>query len=208
MQRYRTPFRLLRASVVTGVVLSLAGAAHVTAGGVLPAPGILAALAALTMLGVTIAAPRRSSIPGLAVLLGLGQLALHSVFESTTAAAACAPSLSEAAASHLSHIAGSVTSISCQGTDTGPVGPSAALGAAMFAAHLLATLATAAAIAKGEDALWTMAAWLRPLLDLPVPTVLLPRRWPVPVPSAPAAIEPRQFLSVRPQRGPPAGTFH
>jgi hypothetical protein len=208
MQQHRVPFRLLRASVITGVVLSLAGTAHLAGGGVLPSPGILAALAALTMLGVTIAARRRSSIPGLAAILGLGQLTLHQAFETTTAAAACAPSVTEGPASHLSHIAGSVNSISCQGGADVLMAHPGVMGPAMLAAHALATLATAVVIAKGEAALWAMAAWLRPLLDLPVPVALLPRQRPAPAIAAAPAVQPGQFLSVRTLRGPPPATFH
>lgn len=207
----RAPFRLLRASVITGVVLSLAGTAHMAGGGVLPAPGIQAALAVLTMLGVTIAAHRRSSVPGLAAILGAGQLLLHQAFETTTAAAACAPSVTEAPASHLSHIAGSVNSISCQGAAGGAgvlMAHPGVMGPAMLAAHALATLATAVVIAKGEAALWALAAWLRPLLDLPAPVALLPRPRPAPVIAAAPAAQPRQFLSVRTLRGPPPGIFH
>ncbi|MCB5293386.1 hypothetical protein BJQ90_02834 [Arthrobacter sp. SO3] len=39
----------------------------------------------------------------------------------------------------------------------------------MLAGHTLATLLCALLLAKGEAALWSLAAWLRPLFRLPAP---------------------------------------
>jgi hypothetical protein len=63
----------------------------------------------------------------------------------------------------------------------------------MLACHILATIGSAVILAKGEDALWQLAAWLRPLVALPTllfrpdagassiavgaPDVFLPRPW-------------------------------
>jgi hypothetical protein len=160
--RPRTPFHFLRSSAVATVILTLAAGAHLAGGGELPPPAIMLAVLALTALGSTTATRLRLGFPAMAALLGGGQLALHKLFAAFgTAAAGAAPA---AATSHDGHRPGAdilaPAAAHLHGAD-------AASGPLMLAAHALATLGCALLLAKGEAALWALAAWLRPLAALP-----------------------------------------
>jgi hypothetical protein len=75
----------------------------------------------------------------------------------------------------------------------------------MPAGHALATLACAFLLAKGEAALWSLAAWLRPLVQLPKPS--MPDAVAAPVASGwPADSAPLPWRNLRTDslRGPPA----
>ena len=77
--------------------------------------------------------------------------------------------------------------------------------ALMLGGHTLATLACALLLAKGEDALWSLAAWLRPLVKLP--EAAMPDAVAVPAAAGwPAASAPLPWRNLRPdcRRGPPA----
>lgn len=192
--------RLLRASVVTVVILVLSAGAHVIAGGSLPPAGILLALASVTMLAVTASARRAMKLPALTAVLCGGQLVLHHAFGLLSTAATCVP-----VSTHLHH-GPDHEAMSCA------VGPLAThqsvtggIGAAMLAAHLAATLATAVLIARGEEALHATAAWLRPLFTMIQPAGLPP------LPRITIAVHEYRlvaapFLVAPPLRGPPA--FH
>jgi hypothetical protein len=73
---------------------------------------------------------------------------------------------------------------------------------AMLAAHVLATLAVGALMARGEEALWALLAWLGPLVRL----LLLP---PLPAAASLPAYAPQAFpkiwraLRLPALRGPP-----
>lgn len=153
--------RLLRALTVTTVVLGLSATAHTRAGAHLPGPVVMAALAAVVLL-LVLPLTRRTLRPvPLLALLGAGQLALHHVLVLLTATARCAP-----VAVHEHH-----TVLVCDGM----VEQAAAHGAtttSMVLAHVLATLASAAAISHGEAVLRALLAPVRSLLDLPQPVVL------------------------------------
>jgi hypothetical protein len=75
----------------------------------------------------------------------------------------------------------------------------------MLAGHALATLACALLLSKGEDALWSLAAWLRPLIELPAPFPPRPAAARV-LPTRPlgAVPLPRRNLRRDCRRGPPA----
>lgn len=85
--------------------------------------------------------------------------------------------------------------------------PSHAAGAdgLMLAAHALATLGTALLLARGEEAMWALASWLRPLVKLPEPRTIQPVR--VRVPSLAPVILPLDRLGQRlsSRRGTPGG---
>jgi hypothetical protein len=86
--------RLLRAAVFTAVCVLLAAAGHSMASG-RPVPGWSLALGWLAVFAVVAPlAGRERSLPGIAALLAVGQLALHAVFDTgqMCAAAAAAPS--------------------------------------------------------------------------------------------------------------------
>lgn len=174
-------FRLLRATAVTAVVLSLAMAAHIGAGGTLPPTMIMVALVALTMLPVLLLTARKRSTAALIAVLGGGQFVLHRAFEAFAAPVGCVG----APAAHVHHVAH--LSMSCAGSGAHQM--AGAGGLLMLAAHILATIGTSVVLARGEAAFWTMAAWLRPLVRLPVvpapatvPAAPLPGRRPVAAP--------------------------
>lgn len=162
----RTPFHSLRAAMVAAMIVTLAAAAHVVGGGDLPAPGIMAAVLALTGMAATAATRRKVNFPAMAALLGTGQLVLHEAFSafSSPAAAPAGP-----AGHHPASIPFPGLPLDAAGTAATHLhqyesGWAAAL---MLGGHALATLACAVLLAKGEAALWSLAAWLRPLVRLP-----------------------------------------
>jgi hypothetical protein len=198
-QPARAPFHRLRSAMIATTMVTLAAFAHLVAGGHLPAPGILLAVVALTGLACTAATRLKLSIPAMTGLLAAGQLVLHETF----AAFGGPPSgPADTVAPH--HQVPAVL----------PVGPQhhfqpheldPSFASLMFAGHLLATLACALLLAKGEDALWSLAAWLRPLIQLPAPVasdaVVAPAAAGWPADSAPL---PWRNLRLDCRRGPPA----
>jgi hypothetical protein len=198
-QRPRAPFHLLRASAVATVILALASGAHLAGGGELPAPAILLAVLALTALGSTTATRLRLGFPAMAALLGGGQLALHELFTAFGHPGAAAPA---PATLHTGHLTGADVLAPVVGHVHAAEGTS---GPLMLAAHALATLGCALLLAKGEAALWALAAWLRPLAGLPravapdsVPPVF------VSFPTTAAPRRPWRNLRQDSRRGPPS----
>ena len=198
-QRPGAPFHVLRASAVAIVILALASGAHLAGGGELPAPGILLAVLALTALGSTAATRLRLGFPAMATLLGGGQLALHELFTAFGSPGITNPA---AATLHPGHLAGAdvlapaVVHVHAVEGTAGPL---------MLAAHALATLACALLLAKGEAALWALAAWLRPLAALPravAPDAVPPTFVSFPAPAAPR--RPWRNLRQDSRRGPPS----
>ncbi|MDJ0354830.1 hypothetical protein [Paenarthrobacter sp. PH39-S1] len=202
------PFRWLRSGAIGVTVLSLAAGAHTLAGGSLPAPLILAALTALTGLASVTATGFRIPLPLMATLLGASQLLLHGAFD-LLSAPGMAGFPDPAMHHHLvSSAAGPVpVAAAMPAMAAGPAAPTAALTLtlAMTLAHIGATLACAVVLAKGEDALWLLAGWLRPLVRpaarsgaavAPLVRVLTPE--------VPVRPQPRRNLRADSRRGPPA----
>ncbi len=197
----RTPFHGLRSALVALTVVSLAAGAHVTAGGRLPSPGIVLALLALTGLASTAATRLKLNAPALAALLGAGQLVLHASFTSLSGPGSGTGAGSGATVPHhtgSAWVPAVADHIGLHEADPG-------LSLLMLAGHALATLACAVLLARGEDALWSLAAWLRPLVQLPVPVAADA----VAVPAAAsrhADPVPLPWRNLRPdcRRGPPA----
>ncbi|ABK02027.1 conserved hypothetical protein [Arthrobacter sp. FB24] len=163
----RTPFHSLRAAMVAAMIVTLAAAAHVVGGGDLPAPGIMAAFLALTGMAATAATRCKLNFPAMAALLGTGQLVLHEAFSALSSPAGAAPA--EPAGHH-------PASVPFPGLPLDAAGSAAThlhqyespwVAGLMLGGHALATLACALLLAKGEAALWSLAAWLRPLVRLP-----------------------------------------
>jgi hypothetical protein len=181
------------------VILALASGAHLAGGGELPVPAILLAVLAVTALGSTAATRLRLGIPAMAVLLGGGQLALHELFTAFGSPGTANPT---AAALHPGHLIGAdvlVPAVAHVHAVEGAGGP------LMPAAHALATLACALLLAKGEAALWALAAWLRPLAALP--RAVAPDAVPPAFVSFPATAAPRRpwrNLRQDSRRGPPS----
>ena len=165
----RAPFHALRSAMVALTVLSLAAGAHTLAGGQLPPPGILLALLALTGLAATTATRLKLNLPALAGILGAGQLVLHEAFTAFSGPALGGSASGPAAGVPPHHAAPVPLSLGADSTlaASGPELQLSLLSLLMLAGHALATLLCAALLARGEDALWSLAAWLRPLLRLP-----------------------------------------
>lgn len=191
------PFRFLRTGLIGSIILGFAAGGHLAVGGELPPPAILTALCALTILPVAILTRVRLSLPALAGLLGAGQLCLHWAF--------CALSGTSTAAPLLSGHAGHVPLAPAPETVSAIVSTHAAASDwQMLAAHTMAILGTALVLARGERALWALAAWLRPLVQLPAATVVQPLR--APSPRSSPNVRPRGLPCLRlpSRRGPPA----
>ncbi|WP_028265818.1 hypothetical protein [Arthrobacter sp. MA-N2] len=183
----RTPFHAMRSSALAVAIVALAAGAHVLSGGELPVAPVLLAVLALTGLATTLATRFKLGFPAIAMLLGAGQLALHEAFTAFGPLTGLAPRSPEhhLAAEHFSAPLGAETT-HLHETDT-------PLSWLMLMGHAVATAASAMLLAKGEQALWQLAAWLRPLLQLirlifrpdagnsaqafSAPTVFLPRPW-------------------------------
>ena len=205
----RAPFHALRSAIVATTIVTLAAAAHVVAGGQLPAPAILFAFLALTGLVSTTATRLKLNLPAMTGLLGAGQVVLHEAF-----AAFSTPAGWTGSGPASGTVAGGIAAPAHHaGLATIPVPADhlrlheldSALALSMLAGHALATVACALILAKGEDALWSLAAWLRPLVQLPVAvlpqpalTRVLPRR------SVGAVPLPWRNLRRDCRRGPPA----
>lgn len=190
--------RLVRAAVVTVVVLALSTGAHLGGGGTLPPLSVFIGLSAFTLLGVSLIAKRTLRLPILVAVLGGGQFVFHHAFGLFTATtAACVP-----ASAHLHHSAivctgGSVASPQHVDGDTGAV---------MLLTHVVATLVIAVAITRGEEALYAVAAWLYPRLCQPPGPPAPPRHAKVTAIAHGRCPHAVPFLVSPPLRGPP--TFH
>jgi hypothetical protein len=195
----RAPFHRLRSAMIAATMVALAAFAHLVAGGQLPAPGILLAVVALTGLASTAATRLKLSLPAMTGLLATGQLVLHEAF---TAFGGTLPGPAGTAAPH--HQVPVLLPVGRQGHFQ-PHELDSSFAVLMFAGHMLATLACALLLAKGEDALWSLAAWLRPLIQLPAPVasdvVAAPAASGWPADSAPL---PWRNLRLDCRRGPPA----
>lgn len=164
------PLRLWRSTAVTSTVMALAAGAHLIGGGRLPGLPALLLLAALVHLPVVLLASRRLSLPTLIGVLGIGQWSLHHAFAWLSAARACAsPGGAVGGQVHGVHVV-----VGACGPST-PAPHGGAMGAPMLAAHVLAILLTAVALARGEAALWMLLAWLVPLASLPRPVSITSR---------------------------------
>ena len=182
--------------------LSLAAGAHTLAGGQLPSSGILLALLALTGLATTTATRLKLNFPAMAGLLGAGQLVLHEAFTAFSAPALGAAPTGNVASHHLGPVplpVGVDGQLAVSGLDSHAALP-------MLAGHALATILCALLLARGEAALWSLAAWLRPLLRLPVPVTPDAVTVPPAITGWPADSAPQPWRNLRRdcRRGPPA----
>lgn len=188
-----TPFRFPRALAFTAAMFVLAASAHVLAGGSLPQPGIVAGILALVLAPVMMLSKTKISAPAMIGLLGSSQFVLHWAFDALSVSSAFTP----AAGAHV-HDAPAYPA-------AGALMPehAAVPGALMLALHAAATLATALVLARGEAAVWALAAWLRPLVRI-LAAIAIPA-WPH-VPAPAAVVIPLRWRSLRlpALRGPPA----
>ena len=187
------PLRHFRAALVTAVAVSLAVAGHLLGGGQLPDIRTVAVAAAVLLAPAAWLARRQLSFAVLFALLGAGQLTLHTAFAAFSPGASCLPQLTLAPPlapplaqlpfaqlrSGLTPPAGGLAHDGHAGPNCTPAMGTLAIddGAnwpAMLASHLLAMLATAWLLRRGEATLWQLLAWLRPLVRLPRPAGLTP----------------------------------
>lgn len=166
----RAPLRLPRAGAVALTVLTLAGGAHVAAGGQLPAPPILTALAAVVGLSAVLLAGRKMTAPRLVGYLGTSQLALHLAFSRLADAGTSGPT----GQPHHGFATTAASSVPAQ-TPAPYEHLAADAGSTMTLLHLAATLLTAILLARGEAALWALAAWLKPLHGISETGTIPPR---------------------------------
>jgi hypothetical protein len=183
--------RALRALVFLAATLSLTAAGHVVGGGSVS----VAALVGLVVVAWPVAllgSRRRRDVRHLFPALVAGQLAGHAILQFLSGPATTGNGCSTQLAHHGTHVVecGEPLAAAMTGTAHAPV---------MTGAHLLAALALAVVMAKGEAMLWR-------IVDLVAPTV--PRVAPlgVAVPRGTFFIPPRprrvRVLTV-PGRGPP-----
>lgn len=182
MQR-TAPFRLLRTVLLASSVLGLAAGAHLLAGGSLPTPFILLALLALHILCSTAATKFRLTLPAMIALLASSQLVLHQAFEAFSAPVAELPAGAGASLHNhaLSAQAQSLAVLEASGAMQAGgtsamdlMGHSGANGGWMLLGHVCATIAAAVILAHGENAVWSLAAWLRPVFRRAAVVTLLP----------------------------------
>ena len=203
----RTPFHSLRSAMVATTIVVLAAAAHVVAGGHLPAPTILVAFLALTTLVSTAATRLKLNVAAMTGLLGTGQVVLHEAFTAFSAPAIGAAT-SAGPLGATGHHSGEIL-LPVPAEHLQLHAPDSALALSMFVGHALATLACALFLARGEDALWSLAAWLRPLVQLPAPIPPHPAAARA-LPLWPADSAPLPWRNLRRdcRRGPPAAVVY
>lgn len=137
--------RALRVALLGGGSLLLATAAHLSGGGTLPGPGVLAVAAFVLGLVAVLLTRHRVRLPVLVAALVPQQVLLHVLFD--TAAVAVGRCTPAEAAHH------AMTVLTC-----GPAHGMAPMGYAwpMFVGHLVATLGTAWLLARGEAWCWRL----------------------------------------------------
>lgn len=202
------PTRLVRAAVLTALVVVLTVVAHRLGGGASPAGFALVALTALLWPVALLATRRRLGPVALLAGLGGGQLLGHGLLGWLTGSGVSVAS-APASLECLQHAAHQRLAAACLGdpivADTLVAGPAHAhaqqgTGLLMLAAHALATLAAALLVARGEQVLWR-------ILDLVLrvlPVLLAPVSLRRPRPAVTLLVPARTDLDVRTGRGPPA----
>ena len=192
----RGTWRLARGAAVASTVVGLAAGAHLLAGGVLPGPWLLLALTALVLCSSLLLAARRMSAPVLLAVLGAGQFGLHHAF--------CWFGVRTVAVHPPEHHLDAVPGSSSLLLDAAHATTTASADAAMTAVHVVATVAAALVLARGEALLWRLWTWWQPVRAVVVAVLRLPVLPRVPHP--PAVVVPRPaFVVARrvPRRGPP-----
>ena len=182
--------RTLRVALLGGGSLLLATAAHLSGGGTLPSPGVLAVAGFVLGLVALVLTRHRVRLPVLLAALVPQQVALHVLFD--TAAAAVGGCTTAQAAHHAMTV---LTCLPAHGM--GPMG----YAWPMFVGHLVATLGTAWLLARGEA--WCCALLERAAVAYVAPAARPRRRRLRPV--TPVLVHCLLVLPHRPRatRGPP-----
>lgn len=173
--------RLARSTALTVTSLALAALAHMVSGGRLPPLGLTVALAVLVgCLSVLVTARRIGPGSTLGLTGGL-QLILHATFTLLGGHGAGATHTLTAQSGGHMHTAVTTwaaplppqTGAVAITTHAGLASPGAV---AMLALHVIATLLSAAALARSERALWQVWTWLQPLFCRQDPVRVFPLR--------------------------------
>ncbi|WP_139209692.1 hypothetical protein [Microlunatus flavus] len=147
--------RLARATLLGGLSLVLASGAHVVGGGTLPGAGVLAVATVLLGLAAAVVTAHRCRFVVLALLLAGQQVLLHALFSVAGGAAHVHLAAGQHGPGHAAAVHGlDPTALHALGA---PAMDMASPGWAMVLAHLVATLATAWLLARGEAWLWRAA---------------------------------------------------
>jgi hypothetical protein len=198
--------RAARAAVLALVALALGSAAHVVGGGVLPGPVGLVGLFLGLGGGAALVTSRRLRPALLVGWLGAAQAGSHLVLSALAAPSVPAvPSLAGLSGFASQHATGHLHGLSPAALDhagavAGPSGLFGHDGAVMLAAHAVATVLTALALARG-DALWWLLRSLGPAL--PRPSWRLPGPVPALTIGAPTRRPTRRWPAQPHPRGPP-----
>ncbi|WP_298251372.1 hypothetical protein [uncultured Arthrobacter sp.] len=188
--------RYLRSLLLVAVILSVSSASHVLASGHLPAPAVILLFGVLLLLPTMLLTRRTVSFRAAVLTMGTGQVLLHHLFALTALPSACQSSV--AAPGH--HAA---FELACAPSAENPLG-GAEGSPVMLLLHGLATVILAFAVSRSDKALALLAAWIRPLLTLPLHVPFAPvRREPL-LRNVASPVTPLSVHSAVPTlRGPP-----
>jgi hypothetical protein len=185
----------IRSVVLVSLILSVSSASHVLGAGHLPSPGVLLLLGVLMLMPLTLLARRTVSFRSALLIMGTGQLILHGIFAMTAVAAVCRSSSAQPGHHAAFELACSPVALERMGSSG---------GAAMLLFHGVATVLLALAVSRSDAAVALLAAWLRPLLKLPVASRPVPPEERSVLPARPARVSPLSVhASVPTLRGPP-----
>jgi hypothetical protein len=191
--------RWVRSAALAVATVGLAATAHTVAGGDVPGWAALGVLTLLTVLACVALTGRRRGVGSVgAAMTGL-QVVLHEGFMVLSPMGCGGPT--GAPMTHAGMHGTVPATVSC--VVRGPVGGASHLSVSMLAAHGLATLLLAAALAGGERALWRLRHLVAP--SLPLEVAVTPEQAVPGVPPA-AVVVPTVWTSVSSlvRRGPPS----
>jgi hypothetical protein len=161
--------RWVRSAAVAVATIGLAATAHGVGGGAVPGWAPLTVLTLVTVLACVVLTGRRRGTAFLAAAMTVLQVALHEGFLVLAPMGCGAPA--DMPIGHAAmHEAVPGALMSC--VATGSAVSTSHLTAQMFAAHTLATVLLAAALARGERALWHLRRLVSPPLPRAVPAAM------------------------------------
>jgi hypothetical protein len=195
--------RWIRAASFGVGCFALALTAHVAAGGARPGLVALFLLTGLTGLSAVLLTGFRLGLLSVILTLATMQAALHQAFMWLGSPAACVMTgMSASAGGGMGQSTQPMLGCATGMAQAGMGETSALAGAAMVGAHVAATAVMAALLAYGEQALWFLAGWVRPLRWLRMVLPELPQVR-VGSPVAPRMLRVRFACGGVGRRGPP-----